>query len=218
VSPRTQTNDDASPGTSRASGYRGVQRTRRRAAAPPRGCGSRSRRASRLRPPRSAARGGAWGAPQWGRGSWGGCEFPGRRFRADAGGDARACARNFESDAKLARSAGLAPIPVSSGKTNRHHLDRGGNRQLNAAIHRVAITRGRCHPETQIHITHKTAEGKTHRKAIQCLKRHLAPRKWHPLQPTATQNNSPAQPLDIRAAKAIAGEGPRMTVAVRPLR
>ena len=93
-------------------------------------------------------------------------------------------ASRFDSDAKLARSAGLAPIPVSSGKTNRHRLDRGGNRQLNAAIHRVAVTRARCHPETQTYITRKTAEGKTHREAIRCLKRHLARRIWHLLQPT----------------------------------
>ena len=58
-------------------------------------------------------------------------------------------AGRFASDAKLARAAGLAPIPVSSGKTNRHRLDRGGNRQINAAIHRIAVTRGRCHPETR---------------------------------------------------------------------
>ena len=47
-------------------------------------------------------------------------------------------AQRFSSDAKLARAAGIAPIPVSSGKTNRHRLDRGGNRQINAAIHRIA--------------------------------------------------------------------------------
>jgi transposase len=92
-------------------------------------------------------------------------------------------AQRFTSDAKLARSAGLAPIPISSGKTNRHRLDRGGNRQLNAAIHRVAVTRARCHPETQTYIARKTAEGKTHREAIRCLKRHLARRIWHLLQP-----------------------------------
>jgi transposase len=96
-------------------------------------------------------------------------------------------ASRFASDAKLARSAGLAPIPVSSGKTNRHRLDRGGNRQLNAAIHRVAITRARCHPPTQTYIARKTAEGKTHREAIRCLKRHLARRIWHLLQPTPEQ-------------------------------
>jgi transposase len=85
-------------------------------------------------------------------------------------------AGRFASDAKLARAAGLAPIPISSGKTNRHRLDRGGNRQINAAIHRVAVTRARCHPETQDYLARKQAEGKTTRDAIRSLKRHLARR------------------------------------------
>jgi len=92
-------------------------------------------------------------------------------------------AGRFASDAKLARAAGVAPIPVSSGKTNRHRLDRGGNRQINAAIHRVAVTRARCDPQTQDYIARKKAEGKTNRDAIRCLKRHLARRIWHLLQP-----------------------------------
>jgi transposase len=92
-------------------------------------------------------------------------------------------AQRFTSDAKLARAGGIAPIPVSSGKTNRHRLDRGGNRQINTAIHRVAITRARCHPETRAYIERKRAEGKTNRDAIRCLKRHLTRRIWHLLQP-----------------------------------
>jgi len=94
-------------------------------------------------------------------------------------------AGRFATDAKLARAAGIAPIPVCSGKTNRHRLDRGGNRQINAAIHRIAITRARCHPETRDYIARKTSEGKTGREAIRCLKRHLARRIWHLLQPPA---------------------------------
>jgi transposase len=94
-------------------------------------------------------------------------------------------AARFATDAKLARAAGLAPIPVSSGKTNRHRLDRGGNRQVNAAIHRIAVTRARCHPETREYIARKLSEGKTHRDAVRCLKRHLARRVWHLLQPPA---------------------------------
>ena len=94
-------------------------------------------------------------------------------------------ADRFATDAKLARAAGIAPIPVSSGKTNRHRLDRGGNRQINAAIHRIAITRARCHPETRDYIARKLSEGKTHRDAIRSLKRHLARRIWHLLQPPA---------------------------------
>jgi transposase len=91
----------------------------------------------------------------------------------------------FATDAKLARAAGPAPIPISSGKTNRHRLDRGGNRQVNAAMHRVAVTRARCNPETQNDIARKLNEGNSHRDAIRCLKRHLARRVWHLLQPPA---------------------------------
>src|SRR5436190_4088680 len=91
-------------------------------------------------------------------------------------------ADRFATDAKLARAAGLAPIPVSSGKTNRHRLDRGGNRQINAAIHRVAVTRARCHPETIEFVARKKAEGKTHREAVRSLKRHLARRIWQLLR------------------------------------
>ena len=92
-------------------------------------------------------------------------------------------ATRFGSDAKLARAAGVAPIPVSSGKTNRHRLDRGGNRQLNATLHRIAVTRSRCHPETRSYLDRKRAEGKSTREALRCLKRHLARRVWHLLQP-----------------------------------
>ena len=92
-------------------------------------------------------------------------------------------AERFATDAKLARAAGLAPIPVSSGKTHRHRLDRGGNRQVNAAIHRIAVTRARCHHETRDYLERKRAEGKTTREAIRCLKRHLARRIWRLLQP-----------------------------------
>ena len=94
-------------------------------------------------------------------------------------------AQRFTSDAKLARAAGIAPIPVSSGNSRRHRLDRGGNRQLNATIHRIAVTRLRCHPETKDYIARKRAEGKSTKDAIRCLKRHLTRRIWHLLQTPA---------------------------------
>jgi transposase len=94
-------------------------------------------------------------------------------------------ADRFSSDAKLARAAGIAPIPASSGRTDRHRLDRGGNRQINAAIHRMAVTRARCDPPTQDYIARKKAEGKTNRDAIRCLKRHLARRVWNLLRTPA---------------------------------
>jgi transposase len=100
-------------------------------------------------------------------------------------------AHRFATDAKLARAGGIAPIPVSSGKTHRHRLDRGGNRQINTAIHRVAVTRLRCHPETRAYIARKRAEGKTTKEAIRCLKRHLARRIWHLLQPPNPVQETP---------------------------
>jgi transposase len=92
-------------------------------------------------------------------------------------------AQRFATPAKLARAAGVAPIPASSGNTQRQRLDQGGNRQINAALHRVIITRARCHPQTRDYITRRRHEGKTTREAIRCLKRYLARRVWRLLQP-----------------------------------
>lgn len=88
----------------------------------------------------------------------------------------------YASDAKLARAAGSAPIPASSGRTDRHRLDRGGNRQLNCALHRLAVTKGRLDPQTAAYLARKQAEGKSRREALRCLKRHLARRVWKLLQ------------------------------------
>lgn len=80
----------------------------------------------------------------------------------------------FRSDAQLARHAGVAPLDASSGKHQRHRLDRGGNRQLNCALHRIAITQGRVHPPAKAYLERKQAEGKSRREALRCLKRQLA--------------------------------------------
>jgi hypothetical protein len=67
--------------------------------------------------------------------------------------------------------------------------------QINATIHRIAITRLRCHPETQDYIARKRAEGKNTKEAIRCLKRHLTRRLWHLLQtgaPTPSQTITPS--------------------------
>jgi transposase len=80
----------------------------------------------------------------------------------------------FHSDAQLARHAGVAPLEASSGKHQRQRLDRGGNRQLNCALHRIAITQGRVHPPARAYLERKQNEGKSRREAIRCLKRQLA--------------------------------------------
>ncbi len=67
----------------------------------------------------------------------------------------------------------VAPLEASSGRTQRHRLDRGGNRQLNAALYRIAITQARYHPAARDYLERKRAEGKSRREAIRCLKRLL---------------------------------------------
>lgn len=92
----------------------------------------------------------------------------------------------FKTDAQFARLAGVAPIPASTANTNRHRLDRQGNRRLNAAIHRIAITQARSHPPARTYLNRKTTEGKTTKEAIRALKRHLARTLWKAMttQPT----------------------------------
>ncbi len=81
----------------------------------------------------------------------------------------------IHSEAAFARIAGVAPIPASSGKTVRHRLDRGGDRQLNRALHTIVLSRRqRRHPATIAYIERRTAEGKTSREATRCLKRYTA--------------------------------------------
>ena len=79
----------------------------------------------------------------------------------------------FNSDAQLARHSGVAPLEASSGRVQRHRLDRGGNRQLNAALYRIAITQARYHAPARAYLERKRAEGKSSREALRCLKRHL---------------------------------------------
>jgi transposase len=94
-------------------------------------------------------------------------------------------AQRFSTDASFARQTATAPIPASSGLRDRHRLDRGGDRQLNHALHIIAITRSRYDPTTKAYLARKQAEGKTRKGAIRCLKRHLARRfhlAWTPLR------------------------------------
>jgi transposase len=75
--------------------------------------------------------------------------------------------------------AGCAPIPVSAGRTDRHRLDRGGNRQLNHAIHLLAISKMSHDPRTAVYIAKQRARGKPNREAIRSLKRHLVRRIYN---------------------------------------
>ncbi len=91
----------------------------------------------------------------------------------------------FRNDAALARHAGCAPIPASSGNTQRMRFDRHGNRQLNATFYRIALTQVRVHPEARAYMAKKRAEGKTTKEAFRCLKRHLVRVVWRTMQPAS---------------------------------
>lgn len=82
--------------------------------------------------------------------------------------------RQLRSAAAFAALSGTSPIPASSGQTQRHRLNRGGNRQLNRALHLMALVQARTYPPARAYLERRRGEGKTWREAIRCLKRHLA--------------------------------------------
>jgi transposase len=80
----------------------------------------------------------------------------------------------MRSEAAFAALAGTSPVEASSGPINRHRLNRGGDRQLNCALHRIALTRKQHHAETAAYYGRLLARGKSKREALRCLKRMLA--------------------------------------------
>jgi transposase len=88
----------------------------------------------------------------------------------------------LRSEAAFARLAGVAPVPASSGKTTRHRLSRGGDRQLNRALHTVVLHRRQHDPATRDYIARRIAEGKSRRDATRLLKRYLARHLYRLLQ------------------------------------
>nr|WP_207393961.1 transposase [Actinomadura formosensis] len=90
--------------------------------------------------------------------------------------------------ASFAALCGVSPIEASSGRTQRHRLNRGGDRQANCALHTIVLSRLRRDQRTRDYVQRRTAEGKTRREAIRCLKRYVA-REIHQLitrSPSAT--------------------------------
>jgi len=86
------------------------------------------------------------------------------------------------NEAAFASLAGVAPLETSSGQRSRHRLNRGGDRALNRALHTVAITRMRCHPETRDYEIRRSAQGKTHRDIRRSVKRALARRLYRRIE------------------------------------
>jgi transposase len=80
----------------------------------------------------------------------------------------------LNSEASFAALCGTSPVEASSGKTSRRRLNRGGDRQANAALYRIVLTRLRWEQRTRDYLERRISEGKTRREAIRCLKRYVA--------------------------------------------
>mgnify|MGYP001756625252 CR=1 FL=1 len=91
------------------------------------------------------------------------------------------------SEAAFAKLCGVAPIEASSGKTVRHRLNRGGNRQANRALHTIVTVRLRRHQPTRDYLARRIADGKTKREAIRCLKRYVAREVYNTVLPAQTR-------------------------------
>ncbi|WP_084263536.1 transposase [Actinomadura formosensis] len=78
------------------------------------------------------------------------------------------------TEASFAALYGVSPIEAFSGRTQRHRLNRGGDRQANCALHTIVLSRMRWDQRTRDYVNRRTAEGKTRREAIRCLKRYVA--------------------------------------------
>lgn len=97
----------------------------------------------------------------------------------------------LHSEAAFAALCGTNPIPASSGKTDRHRLNRNGDRQANAALHRITVVRLASHPETRHYITSRRAPNRANNKHLmRCLKRALARRLYPLILQTTTDINS----------------------------
>ena len=125
-----------------------------------------------------------------------------RHVLADSASPGTAIARGniqsgrIRSEAAFAKLCGACPIPASSGKTSRHRLNRGGNRQANAALYRVVITRMRSHSPTRTS-RKRMAEGKGKMEIIRCLKRFVAREVFGYLCRTTDFPRRPLTALDL---------------------
>ena len=88
----------------------------------------------------------------------------------------------LHSEAAFARICAAAPIPASSGRTTRHRLDHGGDRQANRTLHMIAVCRLRYCDKTRAYAERRTAEGLNKREIIRCLKRYIAREIYHTLR------------------------------------
>ena len=100
----------------------------------------------------------------------------------------------LRSDGAFAMLGGAAPIPASSGQTVRYRLNRGGDRDLNCALHTIVLTRLQHDPATRAYAARRMADGKTPREIKRCLKRYLARHLFRLLEATGPHPTAPQRP------------------------
>jgi transposase len=93
----------------------------------------------------------------------------------------------FPTEAAFANNAGVSPLEASSGRHQRHRLNRSGDRRLNAALHSIAMTRARCHAPTRTYTERRRADGKNPREIRRCVKRYLARHLYRLMESNAPQ-------------------------------
>ncbi len=101
----------------------------------------------------------------------------------------------FRSETAFASFAGVSSIPASSGLTNRHRLNRSGDRQLNRAMHTITLIRMRLDPATKSYVARRISEGKTSRDAQRCLKRAISRQLFKILE--GIEPNDDGQPHNL---------------------
>ena len=128
----------------------------------------------------------------------------------------------LRNEAAFAHLCGVAPLEASSGKTRRHRLNRGGDRQANNALYHVVITRMSSHPATKVYVARRHAEGKSTGEIVRILKRYVARQAFKHLRPDEPMNPAEAdQPstggeTGLHNRLTATQRGPRVS-AVRPI-
>lgn len=109
----------------------------------------------------------------------------------------------IRNEAAFASLCGVAPIPASTGRTNRHRLNRGGDRRGNNALHRIALVRMHYDERTLEYVARRTQEGKSKKEIMRCLKRAIAREVYRALT-TTPRTDSPKEDLrSLRKAKKL---------------
>lgn len=109
----------------------------------------------------------------------------------------------LKGEAAFSMLCGVSPIPASSGKTERHRLNRGGNRQANWALYEIAIKRMAYDERTRRYVAKRTSEGKSRREAIRCLKRYIAREVYRVLMDPNPDGAAPEGPELAKMRKAM---------------